>query len=143
MIRNTVGYILGIALFGSILAFVVSMLLNVLPYVAVGFIVLLPFWGAFRRQKNWTHEYLGVKKWMSSFMKVFKFGKPSLTFYLILGVAIGFTYQQIGMMIAVTAGYVVGGLISTYVAWEIVRLAILKVKKVEMLSFADAMKSTW
>lgn len=143
MIKGTLGYILGIAFFGTILAFGISMLLKVLPFVAVGVVVLLPFWGALRRSKNWTHEYLGVRKWLSAFMKVFKFGKPSLTFYLIMGIAIGFTYEQIGLMIAVTAGYIVGGLVFTLVAWETVRFMFYQVKKVQILSFSDAMKSTW
>lgn len=139
MVRNTVGYILGIALIGSILAFAVSMLLNVLLYVAVGFVILLPLWGAYRRRKNWTHDELGLKRWLSGFRKVFIFGKPSLTFYLVLSIVIGFTYEQI----IVTAVYVVEGLIFMLVSWESVRYVVMKIRKVEVLSFADALKSIW
>lgn len=139
MIRSTLGYIVGIALIGSILAFAASMLINVLLYVAVVAVVLLPFWGAYRRRKNWTHEYLGLKKWLSEFRKVFKFGKPRLTFYLIMSIIIGFTYEQI----ALSTVYVVGGLISTLIVWESVRFVALKTRKVEMLSFASAIRSAW
>lgn len=139
MIRNTVGYVAGILLFGSILAFAVWMLLSILSFTAVVAVVFLPFWGAYRRRKNWMYESLGLRRWLGGFRKVFKFGKPRLTFYLILSVVIGFTYEQI----ALTTVYMVGGLISTLIVWESVRFVALKTRKVEMLSFASAMKSTW
>lgn len=139
MVRNTIGYIAGIALIGSILAFAMSILINVLLYVAVVAVVLLPFWGAYRRRKNWTHEWLGLRRWLSGFRKVFRFGKPSLTLFLIVSIVIGFTYKQI----AVTALYVVGGLVFTLITWESVRYVALKVKRIEMVSFSDALKSTW
>ncbi|WCF11455.1 hypothetical protein NDS46_31350 (plasmid) [Paenibacillus thiaminolyticus] len=143
MIRNALGYVFGIAVLGGLMALGVSLLLNVLPYAAVTFLVLVPFWGAYRQQKHWTHEYFGLKTWFRAFWKVFKFGKPNLTFYLILGVTIGFTYEQVGMMLALTLGYIVGGIVATCIVWESVRLALNKSFKVEVISFGQAMKSAW
>lgn len=139
MIKGTLGYILVIAFMGSILAFAVSMLLNVLLYVAVYVVILLPFWGALRHSKNWTHEGVGLRKWLRVIMKVFKMGKPRLTFYLIASIVVGLSYEQI----AVTAGYVVCGILLMLVLWESARYVLLKSKKVEIVSFAVALKSVW
>ncbi|MNW32982.1 hypothetical protein D3C74_99350 [compost metagenome] len=139
MFKGTLGYILGIVFTGSILAFVVSILLDVLLYVAVLSVVLLPLWGALRHHKNWMHEGIGLKKWLSTFRKVFKFGKPRFTFYLITSVVVGFTCGQI----AVTAGFVICGTLLMLVLWESARYVLSKVKKVEIISFAVALKSVW
>ncbi|MGP3783678.1 hypothetical protein [Paenibacillus sp. 1A_MP2] len=104
MIKNTLGYILGIAFLSSILAFIVSILIDVLLYVTVYSVVLLPLWGAFRQHKNWTNETSGLRKWLSVFRKVFKRGKPRLTFYLIAIVVVGFSYGQITAILGYVAG---------------------------------------
>ncbi|WDM21269.1 hypothetical protein [Paenibacillus polymyxa] len=139
MIKGTLGYILGIAFMGSILAFAVSMLLDVLLYIAVCIVILLPLWGALRHRKNWTREGIGLRKWLSALVKVFKFGKPRLTFYLLLIIVIGFTYEQI----VATAIYAVGMMLLMLILWESVRYVLNKVRKVEIISFAVAFKSAW
>ncbi|QZN76185.1 hypothetical protein [Paenibacillus sp. DR312] len=139
MFKGTLGYILGIVFTGSILAFVVSILLDVLLYVAVFSVVLLPLWGALRHHKNWMHEGIGLKKWLSTFRKVSKWGKPRLTFYLIAIVVVGFSYGQITAIL----GYVTGGMIFMLIAWESVRYVLLKSKKVKIISFAVALKNVW
>ncbi|MBT2282196.1 hypothetical protein J7E78_01340 [Paenibacillus polymyxa] len=139
MIKGTLGYILGIAFIGSTLAFALSMLLDVLLYAAVCVVILLPIWGSLRHSKNWTHEGVGLRKWLRVIMKVFKMGKPRLTFYLIASIVVGLSYEQI----AVTAGYVVCGILLMLVLWESSRYALSKVKKVEIISFSNAMKSVW
>lgn len=139
MFKGTLGSILGIVFIGSILAFIVSILLDILLYIAVFSVVLLPLWGAFRQHKNWTHETSGLRKWLSVFRKVFKRGKPRLTFYLNAIVVVGFSYGQITAIL----GYVTGGIISMLIAWESVRYVLLKGKKVEIVSFAVALKSVW
>lgn len=131
MIKNTLGYILVIAFMGSILAFAVSMLLNTLLYVAVCVVILLPLWGAFRHSKNWTHEGVGLRKWLRVIMKVFKMGKPRLTFYLIASIIVGLSYEQI----AVTAGYVVCGILLMLVLWESARYALSKIKRSRLFHF--------
>lgn len=139
MIKGTLGYILGIAFMGSTLAFTLSMLLDVLLYVAVCVVILLPIWGSLRRSSNWTHERVGLRKWLSAFVKVFRVGKPRLTFYFLVVIVIGFTYEQI----VATAIYAVGGMLLMLILWESVRYVLNKVRKVEMISFVNAMKSTW
>lgn len=139
MSKDTLGYILGIAFLSSILAFIVSILLDVLLFVAVFSVVLLPLWGAFRQHKNWTHETSGLRKWLSIFRKVSKWGKPRLTFYLIAIVVVGFSHGQITAIL----GYVTGGMIFMKIAWESVRYVLLKSKKVKIISFAVALKSVW
>lgn len=143
MLKNAIGYVVGIAILGSLLAVGISMVLSVLPYVSAAIIMLVPFYGVVRRHKNWTHEYLGMKTFVKAFMKVFKFGKPSLTFYLILGIAIGFTYGQIIPMLFKAGIFVIGGVVATYIAWETMRFVLNKWKNVQVLSFKEAMKSSW
>lgn len=140
MIKNTLGYILGIAFIGSTLAFALSMLLDAsLLYVAVCVVILLPIWGSLRHIKNWTHEGVGLRKWLRVIMKVFKMGKLRLTFYLIASIVVGLSYEHI----AVTAGFVICGILLILVLWESARYVLSKVKKVEIISFAVALKSVW
>jgi hypothetical protein len=120
-----------------------SLILGALPFLVITFICGLPFYGAFRRYKQWNSEALGLKAWFKWFCKIFKFGKPSLTFYLILGLAVYFVHDEIAMMLLSAMTYAIGGGAIVFIVWESVRVVILKIKQVEIPSFMQAVKGVW
>ncbi|MFF2531428.1 hypothetical protein ACFVS2_21210 [Brevibacillus sp. NPDC058079] len=143
MMRNAIFYVIGLFILGATVAFGVSLALEVLPYLVVTFICVSPVYGAIRRYKQWNSESLGMKSWMKYFMKIFKFGKPSLTFYLILGIAVYFVHGEIAMTLLKTIGFAVGGAIIVFIGWESVRVVLLKMKSIQIPTFVDAIKGAW
>ncbi|MBP1309290.1 hypothetical protein JOD82_002310 [Paenibacillus sp. 1182] len=141
MIKKAILYIIGILVLGTVVSVGMSLLLSSLPFLIVTLICVAPFYGAIRRHKEWNNEALGMKAWLAWFMKVFKFGKPSLTFYLILGLAVYFVHEEIAFMLLETIMYAVGGAAVVFIVWESVRVVLSK--KMDIPSFSQAIKGVW
>lgn len=140
MLKTTFFYLVGLVILGMALACGIYVFFGALPYIATAIICLTPLYGAIRKGKNWNNDTMGMKTWFKKFMKVFKFGKPSITFYLILGVAIAIVHSQIISMMLVTIIYAIGGCIVSYLVWEGVRLVLAKIRNVQLPSFKEAVQ---
>lgn len=140
MIKNAFFYLVGLVVLGMALAFGISLFLGALPYIATGIICLTPLYGAIRKGKKWDNETMGMKTWFKNFLKVFKFGKPSITYYLILGIAIALVHSQIISMMLETIAYAIGGCVVSYLSWEGVRLVLAKIRKIQLPSFKEAVQ---
>jgi len=141
LIKKAILYIIGILVLGTVVSVGMSLLLGSLPFLIVTFICVAPFYGAIRRHKKWNNEAFGMKAWLAWFFKVFKFGKPSLTFYLILGLAVYFVHEEIAFMLLETIMYAVGGAFVVFIVWESVRVVLSK--KMDIPSFNQAIKGVW
>ncbi|WPS85351.1 hypothetical protein SMD22_01605 (plasmid) [Brevibacillus halotolerans] len=140
MVKNAIFYVIGLFILGAFVAYGVSLALEALPYLVVAFICVTPFYGAIRRHKQWNNEVLGLKSWAKYFMNVFRFGKPSLSFYLILGIAIYFVHGEIALTLLKTISFAVGGAAIVFISWESIRVVLLKNKNVHIPTFLDAVK---
>lgn len=143
MLKNAIYYVLGIVVFGWIVANITRLVLGYMPYVAVGLLIALPFYGMYRQKKKLQDKKFGIKRFVVAFAGYFKFSKRSWTFYLILGTAIGFVYEDLIWKMIMTLSWCLVGLLSFWILWEGTRLAIKKFAKMEVSSFGEALKSGW
>lgn len=136
-------YVAGIAILGWIVASITGLVIGFMPYVAVGTLISLPFYGMIRSKMNWHDRKFGLKRFVFAFASYFKFGKRSWTFYLVLGVAIGFIYEDIIWKIVETLSWSLVGLFAFWILWEGTRLSLKKLSKIEIVSFGQALKNGW
>lgn len=143
MIKQTFGYILGIIIMSTVLGYVLSLALSILPYLGVAAAVVLPMYGLVRQKKQWVSEHAGIGKWIKSLATHFKLATPSITFYLILGLALGFIYEDVALLFAKTVGHALGGAIFTMVLWNSIGTVLRKGMNVNIPTYQKALRDSW
>ena len=143
MFKNFIYYLIGIAFFGWIVANLTKLFLQFMPYVFVGILLALPFYGLYRKSKKLDDKKYGLKRFVVWLAGIFKFSKRSWTFYLVLGIAIGFVYEDMVWMMVRTLSWTLVGLYAFWMLWEGTRLAISKVSNYQVVSFKEALKDGW
>lgn len=140
MIKNLCFYIIGVLFLGWIIAGFTMLFLQFMPIVGLGVLFLMPIYGVLRGKFNWT---FGCKSIALRVGKVFKFGRKSWTFYLILGVALGFIYETIVWKMVEAVSIMLIGFMVFFILWEGIRKIVDKVSTVEMPSLKESMKRSW
>lgn len=143
MIKKAVFYLAGIFLFGFIVAQITKFVLGFLPFVTLGILLCVPFYGMLRKKMNWKDQKFSVKIYAKALGSYFKFNRRSWTFYLVLGIAIGFIFVDIASKIVLTLCWGVVGLITFWCVWEGTRITLDKVYKIQVIPFKDALKAGW
>lgn len=142
MLKNFFYYVLGLFIVGAFIAYLTSFVLSYLPYILTLFLLLIPIYGVIRHRKNWTQEYLGVKSWLKAFWSIFRFGRSSVSFYLVLGIVIGFLHKEIINMVIQAALVSILGIVIFMFVWEVVRRLVYQ-RGIQMESFAEAFKKAF
>jgi len=143
MLKKVVHYGLGILLIGWIASFITVSLLTTAPYIISVLIVTMPLMGLLKNSKKLNHPVLSVKKWFGFLWKVFKMGKRSIGFYLVLGCVIGFVFDDIIRLLATTSLVSAVAFVSIYSLWEVSRKGLSKFKKISLPSFKEAFLLAW
>lgn len=137
-------YVAGVVFFGWLVATLTGLVLEFLPFVAMVMLVALPLYGILRSKMNWQDEKYGIKRFAKGFAGFFKFGKRSWTFYLILGVAIGFIYEDLIWKMVETLSFSLVALFVFYALWEMTRVTLEKLPtKIQIMPFREALKQGW
>lgn len=139
MLKNLFYYVLGLFIVGAFIAYLTSFVLSYLPYVLTLFLLLTPIYGVVRHRRNWTQEYLGVKSWLKAFWSIFRFGRSSVSFYLVLGIVIGFLHEEIVQLVIKTALAGILSIVTFMLVWEGARRLAYQ-RGIQMVSFAEAFK---
>lgn len=136
-------YFIGIAVLGFLVAYATSLVLSYLPFVMAMFAVSVPVYGYVRIQKQWNDRKFGLRIWLGKFGSLFKLKKASWSFYLVLGVALGFIYEEVVWMMVHSLLVMAGGVVAMYFAWEAVRYGLQRTKNIQIPTFTQAFKSAW
>jgi len=136
-------YLLGILILGVLVAYATSLVLSYLPFVMVVLAVLVPVYGYIRMQKQWNDRKFGLRIWLGKFGSLFKLKKSSWSFYLVLGIALGFIYEEVVWMMVHSLLVMAGGVVVMYFAWEGVRYGLQRTKNIQIPTFTQAFKSAW
>lgn len=142
MLKNFFYYVLGLFIVGAFIAYLTSFVLSYLPYILTLFLLLIPIYGVIRHRKNWTQEYLGVKSWIKAFWSIFRFGRSSVSFYLVLGIVVGFLHEEIISLVIQTALTCILSIVVFMLVWEVVRRLVYQ-RGIQMESFAEAFKKAF
>lgn len=135
-------HLVGIVILGFMVSTLINFVLSFMPFVVGGFIVMLPLYGVLRAKKQWNDERFGLKKWTKAFASLFHW-KKSITFYLIVGVAIGFAFDDMVKLMTITLFALAGSLVGTSLLWESIRPLVSRLKRRQVLSFGEACKKAW
>lgn len=139
MLKNFFYYVVGLFIVGAFIAYLTSFVLSYLPYVTTLFLLLLPVYGVIRHRKNWTQEYWGGQKLVKSILEHIRFGGSSVSFYLMLGIVIGFLREEIISLVVQTALTCILSIVVFMLAWEVARRLAYQ-RGIQMESFAEAIK---
>lgn len=140
--RKLVLHLVGIVILGFMVSSLINFILSFMPFVVGTLIVGLPLYGLLRAKKQWNDERFGLKKWTKSFASLFHW-KRSITFYLVLGVAIGFAFDDMVRLMTTTLFALAGSLVGTSLLWESIRPIVSRVKRRQVISFGEACKKAW
>lgn len=141
--RNLLYYAVGIAVISFLFIGAVRFFLSFMPYVALAFVITLPFYGIVCKAKKLDKQKYGARRFVKGFKSVFSVKKKSFTFYLLLGIVLGFTFADIVWTLVEALMYMLIGLLVFYVVWETARWSLKKIAKYEMISFKEAVKYAW
>lgn len=123
-----------------IVAFFVSwIIINALEYATYGFLAILfiaPIFGAMRMKKNW-------KVGLSFLFKMARIRRMSVKSLLVGIIVILVLYKVILSALAYASLLALGGAVTMYAAWEVVRIGLNKWKSIRLVSFLQAFKSAW
>lgn len=143
MIKKALVYLLGIFVVGWVIATMTGFVLGFLPHVALVLAVATPIYGYVRMRMQWQHNNLGVKRFAKAVAQQFKFSKKSWTFYLVLGVVIGFVFDELVWKMTETIMFLIFGVTASWVAWEATRFVVKKLANIEIVSYKEAMRAGW
>lgn len=147
MLKKLVLYGVGIYIVGLVFSGITYALLDFTPYFVAGMVLTVPYYGAYcKRAKNAKHLrkhnsfVLHFQKWLK---KIIDLNKNSITCYLILLVVVLNTYEYIGEVLGsvLKAGFI--SFILSFVLWEVTRFALKTFKKVQMMSYMEAVKGAF
>lgn len=131
--QKLVGYVLFFTLCGLVLVGIVEMVANLLPYLAVGFAVILPLYGSVRKL-GWIKTSVGMKTLTPK--RRLRVTPPRI---YVTGFVLGFTYHQVAISLVRGIGVLIISLIAFGILWELARAIIKAVLKYEILSYAQAL----
>ncbi|WP_227278091.1 hypothetical protein [Brevibacillus borstelensis] len=123
-----------------VVAFFMSWIIaNALEYATYGFLAILfiaPIFGAIRMKKNW-------KVGLSFLLKMARIRRMSVKSLLVGIIVILVLYKVILSALAYALLVALGGAVTMYVTWEVVRIGLNKGKSIQLVSFLQAFKSAW
>lgn len=144
MVKRLVMYAIMVYALGLLFSGITYLVLDFAPYFIVGMIVTTPIYGAVRKHTGKGQKiHTGVKKAGKGFSILLKINKKSLTAYLVMFIVVYRTYEILAEILVESA--VVGGiaLAVTFATWELARFIAKKAKKVQFLSFGEAVKGAF
>lgn len=122
-----------------IVGWFISLLLPLfLPYVAAIVALYLPFWGVIRDKNQKNLSQYGIKNWPKFLWD--RIGKK-FSFYLLLGVIIGFLDGEIAELIFRTCILCAASMVVSALVWETAR-AVATFKGYKVMSFMEAIKKS-
>lgn len=144
MLKNLVIYGLLVYALGMFLAGITSTVIDFVPYFVAGMIVTTPVYGAVRKRTGKGKKInIGALKMKNLFGYLLTSPKTSI---IVLGViAVVFLNMHSELSEAFMDTGVIGAVtfVLTFATWEVARFVAKKTKKVQFVSFGEALKGAF
>ena len=144
MVKKIVVYGLAVYILGLFFAGITRTLIDFVPYFVAGMIVTTPIYGAVRKH---TGKGQRIKVGALQMKKVVGYllnsGKTSITVVGVIVVALLNVHSELSGVLMDTG--VIGAVtfVLTFAIWEVARIVAKKAKKVQFMSFGEALKGAF
>lgn len=138
-------YVVGVLVLGFVVSTITVAVLSFLPWIAAFVVVIMPIYGYWRIHKNWKEGNLENsigKRWSKKIRKSFSL-RRSWNFYLILGIAVGFAFDEIIELMVTTLIVIIVTLLGMNFLWEFIRWILKKQKGIVIPSYIESCKYFW
>ncbi len=140
-------YVATIVVIGLLLSSFTRAVIEFVPFFCAGLVVMSPFYGIFRNIQNSkgvkSFATRGLKYFFGIIPRIFRMQKSSVGFYGTLAIVVFLLYQQIVMVAIRSAIMSVITMAGLAFVWELTRAIVRIAKKVEIMSFAEAVKAAF
>jgi hypothetical protein len=144
MVKRLVMYAILVYALGLLFSGITYLVLDFAPYFVAGMIVTTPIYGAVRKHTGKGQRIQnGVKKAGKGFTNLVKINKKSLTAYFVMFIVVYRTHDILAEILVESAVVGVTTLAVTFATWELARFTAKKAKKVQFLSFGEAVKGAF
>lgn len=144
MIKKLALYAIGAYILGIIFSGITLAIVEFVPYFVAGLVLTTPIYGLVRQRTEKTkHVDLGLKVMKKGVFSMFKISKKSITVYLVVAMVVYRAHTDIADMLIESVSTGVMTLIATFILWECTRFVVKKYKKVQFLSFGEAVKGAF
>lgn len=138
-------YVIGVLVLGFVVSTITVAVLSFLPWISAFVVIIMPIYGYWRirKRKNWREEKKSIgKRWGGKIKKSFSL-RRSWNFYLILGIAVGFAFEEIVELMVTTMIVIIISLLGMCFLWELIRWVVKKQKGIVIPSYIESCKSFW
>ncbi|PLS19637.1 hypothetical protein CVD28_04255 [Bacillus sp. M6-12] len=144
MIKRLAVYGIGIYILGILFSGITLVIMDFVPYFVAGMVLTTPIYGVVRQRTGKGQKInFGMKKVGQGLGKYMKPSKASISVYLVIAVVVSEIHGDLADMLIESAIIGVETLAVAFVLWEMTRFIAKKAKKVQFLSFGEAVKGAF
>ncbi|MDF2879553.1 MAG: hypothetical protein K0R54_110 [Clostridiaceae bacterium] len=138
-LQRFISWIIGIGVICVLLGVFIESIIEYVPYLVAGLAMATPFYGLYRKIGKYGHFItVGLKSVLKELKDVYKENKASVGIYIAcFYIAVKF-HKALLLMAFKTTIFTILGLCFMCITWMTIRTLLKIVKKVEILSFKEA-----
>lgn len=144
MLKKIVFYCLGVYVLGMLFAGIAHAVIDFVPYFVAGMIVTTPVYGAVRKHTGKGHRInIGMSQIKNAFGYLLNSPKTSVTVVGVMLVVLLSIHSELSEVLMDTGMIGVVTFVLTFATWEVARFIAKRAKKVQFVSFGEAVKGAF